>query len=497
MINLSIIIPHYNKNVALQETWKELMLQIDPEDRIYIIDDHSDIKPDFDCPCTRTIQPPKVTPHIYRLCTLRNLGIEEAKHDICIILDPDCIPNPNFIKHARKIHDKGTLFGGWINYMNEDGQRMKLDPRSRRYPKSCWVDSDNSGCGLIWGGCMMFSKSRVQLVGLFDEAFNKNWGAEEHEFASRCYHSGMRLRYEKGLLVTHQYHEKIHYGNPEKNRALLAERKIEHEHNINVTYRPAVAVLIVSTLRPYFIDQALRGIFRQTIPIKAKLVNNGDASEEQKVAVKTWKGRAAVEYEYYPDRVNLPLIRNKTMFDYKKRGYKYLILQDDDILVKPNHINRLINVAEANPQYHAISGYIVSEDGYSRQIGGRIVNNRHYYHYPVQPVTREADYISSGFTLIRLDEKIIPFTEDWEMGWSDWDWSMEIKKSGFKVATTGLAGAYHRLLATNSGMKKIDDPPKYVTLRKNRAQHSRMADKYESKWGYKPTNPRPETEIKT
>ena len=497
MINLSIIIPHYNKNEALQETWKELMLQIDPEDRIYIIDDHSDVKPDFDCPCTHTIQPPKIIPHIYRLCTLRNLGIQKAKYDTVIILDPDCVPNINFIKNARKIYDKGVLFGGWINYMNEDGKRIKLDPRSHRYPKSCWVDSDDSGCGLIWGGCMMFSKSRVQPVGLFDESFNENWGAEEHEFASRCYHSGMRLRYEKGLLVTHQYHEKVYYGDPAFNRALLTERKKEHAHNINIKYRPAVAVLLVSTLRPYFIEQAIRGVFRQTVPIKVRLVNNGDNSDEQKKAVKPWMNRGAVDYEYYQKPVNLPIIRNKALFDYKKKGYKYLILQDDDILVKPSHINRLINVAEANPQYYAISGYITSENDNSRQIGGKIVNNRHYYHYPVQTVTREADYISSGFTLIRLDEKIIPFTEDWEMGWSDWDWSMEIKKSGFKVATTGLAGAYHRLLATNSGMKKIDDPPKYVTLRKNRAQHSRMADKYESKWGYKPTNPRPETEIKT
>jgi len=496
MINLSIIIPHYNKNEALQETWKELMLQIDPDDEILIIDDHSDVKPDLDCPCTRTIQPPEVTPHIYRLCTLRNIGIQEAKHDACIILDPDCVPNPYFIKYARKIHDKGILFGGWINYRTK-GKGTIPDPRSKTYHKSSWVDEDSDKCGLIWGGCMMFSKSRVQLAGLFDESFNPNWGSEEHEFTSRCYHSGMRLRYELGLQVTHQYHEKVHYGDQEKNRVLLFKRKLEHEQNIDMKYNPNVAVLMVSTLRPYFIEQALRGVFRETVPIKVRLVNNGDNSEEQMKAIKTWEGRAAVDYEYYPDKINLPPIRNKALFDYKKNGYKYLILQDDDIMVKPNHINHLINVAEANPQYYAISGYITSENDYSRQIGGRIVNNKHYYYYPVQPTTREADYISSGFTIIRLDDEIVPFTEDWEMGWSDWDWSMEIKKKGFKVATTGLAGAYHRLLATSKGMKKKSDPPEYTAIRKNAARHSRMAEKYESKWGYKPTNPRPETEIKT
>ena len=90
-------IPFFQKQEALRKTWGELQLQINPEDMITIVDDYSpDGVPDFDCQCTEVIRPPKHTPlppgyepHIYRLNTLRNYGVEHAKHDACIILDPD------------------------------------------------------------------------------------------------------------------------------------------------------------------------------------------------------------------------------------------------------------------------------------------------------------------------------------------------------------------------------------------------------------------------
>jgi len=203
----------------------ELKLQINPTDEILVVDDWSpDGLPEIDCPCTKVIRPEKHIPHIYRLCTLRNLGLQSASHDCVVVLDPDCVPNPHFVENARKIFDPSILFGGAIDFIQEDGSIMP-DPRQGETRRSKWVDLDErywSGV-MIWGGCMMFSRSRTALTGWFDEEFNGGWGAEEHEFASRCFHGGLRLYYSIELAVTHLYHPKKTF-NYDRNLRLWREK---------------------------------------------------------------------------------------------------------------------------------------------------------------------------------------------------------------------------------------------------------------------------------
>ena len=221
--NLSILIPHYQKQDILVKTWEELQLQLHPQDEILIIDDYSpDGVPEFDCNCTKVVHPPeKLTPHIYRLNTLRNYGLEQAHHDACLILDPDCLPSPHFLDNARKICDPTVLFGGRIDKTTKEGE-IKQDIRVRDNVTDRWVDvGDRQTPGVeIYGGCMLFSRSRTKLFGWFDTDFDGVWGAEEHEFASRAYHSGMRLRYTSLLHVTHQWHPHVTREGYERNRKL-------------------------------------------------------------------------------------------------------------------------------------------------------------------------------------------------------------------------------------------------------------------------------------
>ena len=470
---------------------------IHPDDQILVIDDHSpDGPPSFDCRCVEVIQPPKHTPHIYRLNTLRNLGIENAKHDACIILDPDCIPNNNFLNHARKIYDPSILFTGAITYINEKGLCVKEDPR-RTQLGNRWVDKSNISCGMVWGGCMYFSKRRASLIGLFDTDFDGSWGSEEHVFASACRNSGMRLRYDVKLMVFHQQHEKLRPGNAGYNRRLFRKKIKDHRSDLNIftPYNPAVAVLVVSTMRPYYIDQVMRSIFRHAFPLKVRLVNNGDRSDLQRSLMRWWSDRWAVDYVDYKKRELLSTIRTNAIKDYNEKGYKYLIMLDDDITPMSGSLITLISEMEKNTQYHALSGYLVEKKNRKRFIGGKIKNGVHYYYHPVKPETMPADYISSGFTIIRLN-KVIPYSEGWEMGWNDWDWSNEVRKQGLQVGVTGKAGAYHRQLFTAKGITQINDPTKYRHLRYDGARHSHMAAKFAEKWGYTPKADRPITEMK-
>ena len=492
--NLSIVIPHYNKNAVLQKTWKELLLQIHPEDEILVVDDHSEVKPEFDCPCTRVIQPPKLTPHIYRLNTLRNYGVEHATHDACIILDPDCMPSVGFINHARKIYDPSILFGGRITRQNEGGEGVAEDTRMRD-GKSKWVDAENNDCRFIFGGCMYFSKRRASLAasstGLFDTDFDGNWGHEEHAFASACRNSGMRIRLEYGLTVCHQWHPHKRYGVPSRNKNTLKRVMKNHRNNLNAVtfYQPAVAVLMVSTLRPYYIDQGMRSIFSNIIPLKVRLVNNGDQSPAQLEAMRCWSDRWAVEYVNYKTPQLLSTIRSQAMRDYSKKGYAYLIMIDDDVTPMAGSLSNLILEMEKHPQYHALSGYIIDSGERKRMNGGQIKDGVHSY-YPVTPETAPADYISSGFCIIRLNT-VVPYSEGWEMGWNDWDWSNEVRKRGLQVGVTGKAGARHKQIFTSKGWVKKNDASDYRGIRYDTQRHNKMANLFKEKWGYTPKADKP------
>jgi len=366
---ISIIIPHYEKQDALTKTHQELVLQLHPEDEIIIVDDHSpNGVPEFDCLCTSIIKPPKHMPHSYRLNTVRNYGIEHAKHDACLILDPDCVPNKNFLSHARKIYDPSVLFTGWIWYMNEDGGLLRKGGRQRHGGEigvSMWIDKTNRDCNKVLGGCMYFSKRRAKLAGLFDTSFDGSWGWEEHGFASTCRNSGMRLRFDSELIVYHQWHKIRRWGQPEDNKQMHFLKIGDHRKALNVVtpYRPSVAVLVVSSGRPWEVDHVMRGIFRHSFPLKVRLVNNGDQSKQQLEAMSWWNDRWAVDYINNDSPQPLTTIQSDAIKHYNIKKYKYLIMLNENAVPMPNSLNRLVLEMEKNPHHNTLNGYTVNENG--------------------------------------------------------------------------------------------------------------------------------------
>jgi GT2 family glycosyltransferase len=350
---LSIIVPHFQKQESLRQVFEELQLQLIPEDRILVVDDFSpNGVPDFDCSCTKVIHPPqKLTPHIYRLNTLRNVGLQHAPHDSCIILDPDCVPNPHFLDNARKMCDASVLFGGCIDRMQRDGS-VKLDVR-RKGDKSFWCDFKDGGGVYIYGGCMMFSKERTKLIGWFNEEYNGAWGAEEHDFASKCYHSGIRLRFSTELQVTHQWHPENRAGY-ERNKDILAKNQEIYKNHLNLItlYNPTIAVLIVSMSHPQHMDQVMRSIFRHPTPLKVLLINSGDQSEYQRRELAVWNKRWTVDYIDYKSQESLSKIREDAIRFYEEKGYKYLIVLNDDVTPIMDSLNTVISETGNHKPYY-------------------------------------------------------------------------------------------------------------------------------------------------
>lgn len=483
---LSIIIPHYSKQQALRTIMEELKLQIEPEDEILIIDDYSPAGvPDFGCKCTRVIRPPeKLEPHIYRLNTLRNLGVTSAKNDAVIILDPDCLPNPNFLSNARKIFDPSILFAGRIDKLQKDGS-PSIDPRTAN-KKSQFID-DWGGHGngtLVWGGVMFFSKSRVNLVGNFDTDFDGKWGAEEHEFASRCFHSGMRLYYSVELAITHLYHEKNTHGAGDNMRLWKQKTSLyKKDLHLLTPYQPAVGVSVISMLRPNLLDQCLRAIFRNCIPLKVRLTVNGDDSKETKEALRPWKSKWAVDV-IEQERTWPAKIRNDAFRWARDHQYKYLVFVDDDITVSTNGLINLVRTMEEDKDIFACSGFLANQANARVMLGGPLKDGMFSY-LRYKKGVYDSDWVGGGFTIHRLKPEL-PYDDTYETGYNDYDWSMQARKAGMKLAVTGDAGAYHGVNFGEKGIFVYHNPPAYKTIRYDGARHDRMAAKFAGKWGFHP-----------
>ena len=477
---ISIIVPFYLKKRPFKTVFSELKLQFNPEDEVIVVNDHSPSgvgQAACSCSSLRIIRPPKHEPHIYRLNTLRNLGIEKAKNDVIIILDPDCVPNPCFLENARKMFDPSVMFAGRIDKYNEDGS-IKVDSRSSK--GSRWIDTgSNPGSG-VWGGCMMFSKTKALMAGGFDEAFDGSWGAEEHEFSNRMYHIGVRLRYAPELQVHHLWHPKW-TGGASTNMDLWKHKTELNQIHIPC-FEPYVIVHLIGWTRPEYVDQVMRCIFRERIPIKVRFVNL--ACEKTAKALDPWRGRLSVEVVDLPEKLPPAKVRNMSMQYYADKGAPLMIFLDDDIFFTPGLIEGLLRDMIDHPEYHAITGGVIDKIQ-PRRLGGRVINKQHKYFAPFTGV-KDSDFVSCGVLAVRLDPLVL-FDDEYLFGWNDWDWSNIVKEKGFRLGCSGDRTAYHRMLMTSHGLVHHKDRGDYAKFRYDRERINAMTDRYEKKWGYRPS----------
>ena len=226
------------------------------------------------------------------------------------------------------------------------------------------------------------------------------------------------------------------------------------------------------------------------MPLKVRLVNQGDRSPKQMEALKRWRGRGDVEIIDNSEPRRLSEVRTEAMEAFRKEGYRYMVTLDDDILPHPGSIEALIRALDENPQYHAIAGGIIQK-GMNRMLGGYIIQGEETQHYvlPLIKDIAEVDYLSSGFTAFNL-KPLIPYDTEYEFGWNDFDWSQEIKKAGFRMAVCGDAMAHHKYLVTSKGIVPCYDSVEYNRLRRDIKRSEASKDRFKNKWGFKPAQPK-------
>jgi glycosyltransferase involved in cell wall biosynthesis len=232
---ISVIVTTYDREDALAAVLRALARQTDRNFEVMVADDGSG------CATRELIKrwssQLKQLGHVwqehrgFRAAEIRNRAIATAKGDLCIFLDGDCIPRPDFVAVHRRLAEPGWFVAGnrvlLSRPLTERVLRDRLEPEL--WPLSQWMQLRLRGevnriqpllslpLGAIrhWGGLAWQSirsanlavhrKDLLQVDG-FDAAFS-GWGREDSDLVLRLMHSGVRRKDGRfGTGVLHLWH---------------------------------------------------------------------------------------------------------------------------------------------------------------------------------------------------------------------------------------------------------------------------------------------------
>lgn len=246
-----------------------------------------------------------------------------------------------------------------------------------------------------------------------------------------------------------------------------------------------VAISVLTLKRPWFLLQCLTALMENDTPFTLFLTNQGDDGKGTKTVCNWWKDRPYVEYIYNDPPLFPGAARAKVFQMAHDMGFEYVITIDDDSCLEPHAIDKLVEVADKYPEYHAISGWFRNRVEKYLLGGRKDPETGRHKNYEYRTGVYEADYISNGFRLIRLNPLVLP-DSNYTVGYTDWDYAEQLTARGLRMATTGNAGGHHKHMRDDEGkMVPAYNPLRYRVRSRERTQE--MREYFKSKWGYYPS----------
>jgi glycosyltransferase involved in cell wall biosynthesis len=232
---ISVIITTYNRTDALNAVLRALAAQTDRGFEVVVADDGSD---------QRTAQLLEAWSasfarlrHVwhehrnFRAAEIRNRAILQSCGELCVFLDGDCIPRPNFIQVHRRLAEPGWFVAGnRVLLSRQLTERILADHlEPERWALRQWVEARLRGDinrlqpllslplgplrrlgGAAWRSIrsanLAIGRADLLRVDGFDAAFS-GWGREDSDLVLRLMHSGTRRKDGRfATAVLHLWH---------------------------------------------------------------------------------------------------------------------------------------------------------------------------------------------------------------------------------------------------------------------------------------------------
>lgn len=147
-----------------------------------------------------------------------------------------------------------------------------------------------------------------------------------------------------------------------------------------------------------------------------------------------------------------------------KKGYRYLMLMDNDIVADPQAIEALFSFMEAHTEVGMAGSKVYFMDFPDRiwGYGGHIdftsyIQKDHFKNATdgqgIPDVDFSCDYVAACSLIARTEaiEKIGLMPEDNFIYWDDMEWGWQFRQAGYKVAVCGASKIWHKAGGRNAG----------------------------------------------
>lgn len=224
-MNVSLIVPTYNKDIRFLLTLQTLINQNYPPDKYEVVI----IAKDPSQALTKAVESASKMIYIKLIlqkgigrANARNEGIKQSSGEIIIFTDDDLLLKPDFISRHINFHqDKdvvvlGKIFQIYLSYLErvelkEIFEKLDLIAREDIYFKTVRKAFSFKNNNIPWIGFgtnnTSVRKEILSKVGVFDEDF-KEWGQDNIELAYRLHKQGYRFFYNPMACNYHLAHAK-------------------------------------------------------------------------------------------------------------------------------------------------------------------------------------------------------------------------------------------------------------------------------------------------
>lgn len=242
---------------------------------------------------------------------------------------------------------------------------------------------------------------------------------------------------------------------------------------------PKVSIIILTTNALEMTREQLQNVSRlETKGITAEcLVVDNDSQDGTKEKLKEYK-LPNMDYKFIETGANLGFAggNNVGIENALERGAGYVILMNNDLILPPDILTKLVDFMEENPDIGLASpkmyfakGYEFHKDRYKpSELGkviwyaGGVIDRKNVYsnHRGVDEVDRgqydrvsETDFTNGACMIIRRDviEKIGLLDAKYFLYWEDADFSERAKRAGFKVTYFPDTHLWHKVSSSTGG----------------------------------------------
>ncbi|MCD7949929.1 MAG: glycosyltransferase [Erysipelotrichaceae bacterium] len=228
---MSIIIPTYNDVEALDMTIQCILKSDFKDYEILICDDGSNVDnlsivSKYEYPIRYFYQSDKG----FRAAAARNMGILNAKGDICIFVDAGVLLQRHTLSsfYQNIIETHYAYIGYVYGFTNEYEEKIKdlidindIDKSIEKMTQHQYFDRRKAGYQALgndlttwpapwiyFSTCLVAVERKLLLdIGMFDENFNE-WGCEDSELGLRIFLNGTRIQLDSNAVAIHYPHQK-------------------------------------------------------------------------------------------------------------------------------------------------------------------------------------------------------------------------------------------------------------------------------------------------